>query len=205
MFTSSSVKPNLHRSSNLETIDRLVQALDKAAHLAEDAEAQDSLDTLTSSLKAAYATFGIFDSLTLARGEMSTRDSDDYYDGIFDSLTLARGEMSPNNSEDKDDLDSEDDFEEVEDDDGNEADSACREFDSSWEHVVKATRSCMRPVSTRRSGVRRGHQEAEDSTKVMFVPTKLHDGNHKSDSRLHVSINKNRVVPKQSTPPAAAA
>ena len=70
---------------------------------------------------------------------------------------------------------------------------------------MKDAPSLMRRGSTRRSGVRRGHQEAEDSTKVMFVPTKLHDGNHKSDSRLHVSTNKNTVVPKQSTPPNAAA
>ena len=68
MFTKSTTgKPNLHRSSNLETIDRLVQALDEVAPLAED-KAQDPLDTLTSSLKAAYVTFGIFDSLTLAGG-----------------------------------------------------------------------------------------------------------------------------------------
>ena len=111
--------------------------------------------------------------------------------------------MNPKDSDD--DLDLEDDFEEEEDDDddGNEADPAWREFDSSWENILKATPSLMRPDSTMRSGVRRGRQEAADSMEAIAVPTKINDGNHKSDSRFHVSINEKRVVQKQSKPPAA--
>ena len=184
MFTSYYVKPNLHRSSNLETIDRLVQALDKAAHLAED-EAQDPLDTLTSSLQLAYVTSGIFDSLTLARRKMSPKDSDDDYD-LEDDFREKKMMWEREEEEDDDD------------------DSAVRKFDSSWGNVTKAAPSLMRHGSTRRSGVRRGRQEAADSTiKVIAVPTKFNDGNHKSSSRFHVPINKNRVVPKQSTPHAA--
>ena len=189
MSTSPAGRPNSHRSSDLETIDSLVQTLDKTAALAED-KVQDPLDTLTSSLQAVYVTCGIFDSLTLARGEINPKDSDNGYD-------------------------LEDDFEEEEttweqeegEKDGDEADSVWREFDSGWEtswgNVMKAAPSLIRPGSTRRSGVRRGYQEAADSTKVISVPTKINDGNHKSDSRFHDSTNKNRVVPKQSTPPAA--
>ena len=237
MFTSAAGKPNSHRSSNLGTIDRLVQALDKAADLTKD-EAQ-ALDTLTSSLQLAYLTSGIFDSLTLARVKMSPKDSDVDYDleddfrekeimweqeedpldtltsslqlayvtsGIFDSLTLARKKMSPKNSDD--DYDLEDDFREEkmiwerEEEEDDEVDSAVRKFDSSWGNVTKAAPSLMRHVSTRRSGVRRGRQEAANSTKVIAVPTKFNDGNYKSDSRYHDSINKNRVVRKQSILPA---
>mmetsp|Transcript_23479 Transcript_23479/g.43206 ORF Transcript_23479/g.43206 Transcript_23479/m.43206 type:complete len:205 (+) Transcript_23479:80-694(+) len=199
MFTRAAGKPkNSLTSSSLDTIECLVQELDKSAALAED-KAQDPLDTLTSSLQAAYVTFGIFDSLTLAREKMSPNDSDDDYNGIFDSLTLVSGKMSPKDPDD--DLNLEDDFEE---EDGDEADFAGREFYSSWGNVVKAAPSLtlMRHDSTRRSGVRRGRQ-AVDSMGVIAVPTKFNDDNHKSDSRFHVSINKNRVVPKQSTPPAA--
>ena len=63
--------------------------------------------------------------------------------------------MSPNDSDDDHDL--EDDFEEEEEDDGNEADSAWREFDSSWENITKATPLLMQPGGTRQSGVCRGH------------------------------------------------
>mmetsp|Transcript_7538 Transcript_7538/g.13219 ORF Transcript_7538/g.13219 Transcript_7538/m.13219 type:complete len:184 (+) Transcript_7538:145-696(+) len=171
MFTGAADQTNSHRSSNLATIDRLIQAIDKETSSSEE-KSQDPLASLTSSLQSAYANFGIIDSLTLAKQKVRPSDAaNDDYD-LEDDFGVEDMTMS-----------------ELEED---EVDAESSEFDSSGETVMKATPNSLvrHGSSARRSGVHRGHQVgAVDFTKTVVIPTKYHDGPSPVDSRssAHVS------------------
>lgn len=159
-------------SSNLEKIDRLVQALGSSdlepsnSDESEDAQGEE-LMSLTSSLQSTFLNFGIFDSLTLAKNKLRPSD------GACNHR--------------KDDVDEEDAMllEQDEEEEEDEFDASWREFDASWKNVVKD----KNPVpSPRRSGNRRGHQGAPAETiNTIVVSTKTNDG---------------VLAPKRSSPPA---
>mmetsp|Transcript_13807 Transcript_13807/g.24975 ORF Transcript_13807/g.24975 Transcript_13807/m.24975 type:complete len:186 (+) Transcript_13807:296-853(+) len=173
MFTGAADQTNSHRSSNLATIDRLIQAIDKETSSSEE-KSQDPLASLTSSLQSAYANFGIIDSLTLAKQKVRPSDAanDDHdLDDDFGGEDMTMLELEE--EEDK-------------------VDDEWREFDSSGENAMKAAPNSLvrHGSSARRSGVRRGHQVgAVDFTKTVVIPTKYHDGPSPVDSRssAHVS------------------
>ena len=67
MCTSAQLTPiNRRRSSTLDRIDRLTQAIDSALEEGNP-DSNATLASLSSSLQSCYMSFGIFDSLTLAR------------------------------------------------------------------------------------------------------------------------------------------
>mmetsp|Transcript_21458 Transcript_21458/g.36850 ORF Transcript_21458/g.36850 Transcript_21458/m.36850 type:complete len:169 (-) Transcript_21458:189-695(-) len=155
-----------NQSSILGTIDRLVEALDKAE--GQDEKGRDPFDVPSSSVALAYTSFGIRDSLTLVRGKIRVNGSGERYDMEVD---LEGNKMT------WDEEDEENDYSEA----------ARKEFATSLTH----------DGSVRRSGVRRGYpQESFHHTKVIKVATKTHDGNHNPDTRLRVSMDKDKAVQK---------
>ncbi len=100
-------------------------------------------------LHDAHATFGIFDSLTLAERRLPPMDLDEDLEDDFGD-----GDVMP-----------------WADDDDGEID-----FQSSLDDVTKIDDLTAGQGRLKRTGERRGRQDPEKSCKTIKVPTKYHDG-----------------------------
>lgn len=139
-----------HSSKSEAMIARLTEAIDKALSSSYEETPQDSaLEALSSSLECASITFGIFDSLTLARKRVPTKSNEN------------ANQVEP----EEEDILMSLDHSYSDDDEEDEIDAAWREFDCSWESF-----------GSRRSGVRRGYKDEAHTETKMIVPTKSFDG-----------------------------